>query len=232
MKKQAARKVAIFDIDGTIFRSSLLIEVTEALIKEKVFKSGARSGYEKEFKQWTEREGSYEDYIMAVVRTFLKNIKGVKHGDFSKIAKKVIAENNNKVYVYTRDLVKKLKKKNYYLLAISNSPQEMVQGFCEKLGFDKTYGRIYEVGKDNKYTGNILFLDLITDKSKILKRVMEKENITLKDSIGVGDTEGDIPLLGMVEIPICINPNKNLFNVAMKKGWRIVVERKDVIYKL
>ena len=61
---------------------------------------------------------------------------------------------------------------------------------------------------------------------------MEKENLTLKDSIGVGDTEGDIPLLKMVEIPICINPNKNLFAVAMKEGWRIVVERKDVIYKL
>ena len=227
-----SRKLAIFDIDGTIFRSSLLIEVTEALINEKVFSLKARAGYTKEYKNWVERKGSYEDYIMAVVRTFLKNIKGVEHKDFSKIAKKVIDANYNKVYVYTRDLVKKLKKKNYYLLAISNSPQEMVQGFCKKLGFDKTYGRVYEIGKNNKYTGNILFLDLITDKSKILKRVMEKGGLTLKDSIGVGDTEGDIPLLKMVQIPICINPNKNLFNVAMKEGWRIVVERKDVIYKL
>lgn len=232
MKKQTKQKVAIFDIDGTIFRSSLLIEITEALINEKVFSIKARNGYIKEYKKWTERTGTYEDYIMAVVRTFLKNIKGVKHSDFSKVAKKVIALNNNKVYVYTRDLVKKLKQKGYYLLAISNSPQEMVQGFCKKLGFDKTYGRIYEIGKDDKYTGNILFLDLITDKSKILKRVMDKGGINLKDSIGVGDTEGDIPLLKMVEIPICINPNKNLFNVAMKEGWRIVVERKDVIYKL
>jgi len=232
MIKHHTRKVAIFDIDGTIFRSSLLIEVTEALVNEKIFPLKARAGYAKEYKQWSEREGSYEDYIMAVVRTFLKNIKGVEHKDFSKVAERVIALNYNKVYVYTRDLVKKLKKMNYYLLAISNSPQEMVQGFCKKLGFNKTYGRVYEVGKNNKYTGNMLYLDLITDKSKILKRVIEKEGLTLKDSIGVGDTESDIPLLKMVEIPICINPNKNLFNVAMREGWRIVVERKDVIYKL
>ena len=232
MKKQTVRKVAIFDIDGTIFRSSLLIEVTEALINKEVFPKVARMGYEKEYKKWLEREGTYEDYIMAVVKTFLKNIKGVKHSDFSKIAKTVIADNNNKVYVYTRDLVKKLKKNGYYLLAISNSPKEMVQGFCKKMGFDKTYGRVYEIGKNDKYTGNILYLDLITDKSKILKRVMEKVALTLKGSVAVGDTEGDIPMLKMVDIPICINPNKNLFKVAMKNNWRIVVERKDVIYKL
>ena len=31
------KKVAIFDVDGTIFRSSLLIEITNALIKEGLF---------------------------------------------------------------------------------------------------------------------------------------------------------------------------------------------------
>ena len=89
----------------------MLIEITEALIKEKIFPRNARGVYEKEYKKWNDRVDSYEDYIMAVVKTYLKNIKGVKHSDFSKVAKKVISENNNKVYVYTRDLVKELKKK-------------------------------------------------------------------------------------------------------------------------
>ena len=229
---KTSRKVAIFDIDGTIFRSSLLIEVTEALIKEKIFPKNAREIYKKEFRQWTERKGSYEDYIMAVVKAYLKNIKGVKHKDFSKVAKKVIAENNNKVYIYTRDLVKELKKKNYYLLAISNSPQEMVWDFCKKLGFDKTYGRVYGLDKNDKYTGEVLYLDLISDKSKILKRAIEKQGLTLKGSIGVGDTEGDIPLMKIVEKPICFNPNKNLYDVAKQHGWEVVVERKDVVYEM
>ena len=136
-KKQIERKVAIFDIDGTIFRSSLLIEITESLIKENIFPEKVRGTYEKEFKQWNDREGSYEDYIMAVVKAFLANIKGIDHSVFSKVAERVITENNNKVYIYTRDLVKELKKNDYYLLAISNSPQEMVQSFCKNLGFDK-----------------------------------------------------------------------------------------------
>lgn len=230
--KNQKKKVAIFDIDGTIFRSSLLIEITEALIKNGIFPIKAKGGYKKEYIRWSERKGTYDDYIMAVVRTFLKYIKGVENKKFKKIAKLVIKEHNDKVYVYTRNLVQELKHKGYYLLAISNSPQEMVQGFCKKLGFDKTYGRVYEIDKNNKYTGNILYLNLITDKSKIIKRVVEKADLTLKGSVGVGDTEGDIPLMKTVENPICFNPNKNLYRAAKKNGWKIVVERKDMIYFL
>jgi phosphoserine phosphatase len=47
-----------------------------------------------------------------------------------------------------------------------------------------------------------------------------------------GDTESDIPMLELVEIPIAFNPNKKLFEHAKARGWRTVVERKDVIYEL
>ncbi len=233
MKKtgKKKRKVAIFDIDGTIFRSSLLIEVTEALIQEKIFPRKAEDVYKKAYKRWTERKGSYEDYIMAVVDAFLANIKGVKPKDFARIAKNVITFHRNRVYRYTRDLVKELHKKDYYLLAISLSPKEIVQEFAKTLGFDKTYGLIYEVGANKKFTGRTLE-DIIFDKAKILKRVIGKEGLTLKNSIGVGDSEGDITFLKMVQTPICFNPNKKLYTTAKKNGWKIVVERKDMVYKL
>lgn len=230
--KGAKRKVAVFDIDGTIFRSSLLIEMVEALIEEKIFPENTREIYRKAFEKWTNREGSYEDYIMAVVRAFMQNIKGLDAKVFSRIAEKVITDNNNKVYTYTRDLIKKLKKKNYFILAISHSPQVLVENFCKKYGFDKTYGRIYEVGADNKFTGVTLFEEFISDKSQVLLRAVEKEGLTLKGSVGVGDTESDIVLLKMVEEPICFNPNKNLYTFAKRQGWKVVVERKDVVYNI
>ena len=36
----------------------------------------------------------------------------------------------------------------------------------------------------------------------------------------------------MVQTPIVFNPNHSLFEVAHRRGWPIVVERKDVIYNL
>lgn len=231
-KKNIKRKVAVFDIDGTIFRSSLLIEITEALIFEKIFSTEVKDVYKQAYKKWSERKGSYEEYIMAVVDAFKQNIKGVKHDDFVRIANKVITANHNRVYRYTRDLVTELKNKNYYLLAISHSPQEIVTKFTKTLGFDKTYGLVYELGADEKFTGQALYEDKIFDKSKILKHVIEKEGLVLEGSVGVGDSEGDISFLKIAKTPICFNPNKKLYIIAKKNGWKIVIERKDMIYEL
>lgn len=226
------KKVAIFDIDGTIFRSSLLIEVTEGLIQEGVFPKQIKKEYAKAYQNWVNRKDSYEKYIMAVVHAFEKNIKGVSHVDFVRITKQVIVLHKNRVYRYTRDLVKDLKKKKYYLLAISHSPKELVDEFCRSLGFDKVYGRVYEYDNHKIFTGKTLHLDLIKDKANILKRALEKEGLTLKNSVGMGDSEGDISFLKLVERPICFNPNKKLYLQAKKAKWKVVVERKDVIYFL
>lgn len=226
------KKVAVFDIDGTIFRSSLLIELTEALVQNGIFPENAKSIYTKSYKRWFDRQDSYEKYIDAVVRAFEQNIRGVNRRDFLKVARRVVAFQQNRVYRYTRDLVKKLCAKNYYLLAISNSPREVVEEFCKKIGFNKVYGRVYEIGKNSKFTGKVIYADLISDKAKILKRALQKENLTLKDSVGVGDSESDIPFLKMVEEPICFNPNSKLHNYAKSKKWKVIVERKDVVYYL
>jgi len=226
------KKVAIFDIDGTIFRSSLLIELTDALIQEGVFSSRARKSYTRAAENWLDRKGPYEEYNNAVIKAFQQNIKGVRYQEFSKVAKKVAAFHKNRIYTYTRDIVKNLKKKNYYLLVISHSPQEVVKEFCKKMEFDKIYGRIYEIDRQKRFTGKVLHMEIINNKAEILKLAIKKKKLTLKGSVGVGDTESDIAFLKMVEKPICFNPNQKLYKYAKRHGWKIVVERKDVIYNL
>ncbi|MFA5185733.1 MAG: HAD family phosphatase [Patescibacteria group bacterium] len=225
------RKIAIFDIDGTIFRSSLLIELTDALVRDGVMPADAGRAYSKARNKWLDREGSYEDYIGAVIRAFEGRMKGLEHKKFMGVAKRVVGKSGTHVYRYTRDLAANLKKRGYFLLAISNSPKEVLDPFCKLWGFDKVYGRIYEVGPDGRYTGRTSYHDLITDKAKILKRAAAKEGLTLTGSVGVGDSESDIPFLKLVSSPICFNPNSKLYAAAKRNGWKVVVERKDVVYQ-
>lgn len=188
--------------------------------------------YAKSYENWLDRKDVYDKYVAGVIKAFEGNMKGMRYADFRRIGKTVTAFHQNRMYRYTRDMVKDLRKKGYFILAISHSPKEMVADFCKKLGFDKVYGRIYEVDENGRMTGKTIEPEVIADKAKVLKRAMWKENLTLKKSIGVGDSEGDIPVLKMVETPICFNPNMKLYKYAKKAGWRIVVERKDVIYTL
>lgn len=226
------KKVAIFDIDGTVFRSSLFIELVEELLEEGLFPPEAERGYRREEMRWRNRQGDYESYLMAMVRVFEKHLKGVPYGAFVDAAKRVIARKKDQIYRYSRELVKKLKKDGYYLLAISQSPKSVLEPFSKRLGFDKVYGRIYEIGPTARFTGTVADIHLIANKANIVKRAVLKEGLTLKDSIGVGDTEGDIAFLELVENPICFNPNAVLYKHARRNGWKVVVERKDVIYEI
>lgn len=227
------KPVAFFDIDGTVFRSSLLIELVGQLIAEEVFPPEAALEYETQLQEWLSREGEYQEYIEAVIKTFLKYIKGVHYGTLADIGKHVVAEQSRFVYRYSRDLIQQLKLDGYYLVAISQSPKTVLDEFCEQYGFDKVYGRFYEIGPQDRFTGEVIDEHLIQDKANIVKRFFGRNpELSHHGSVAVGDTEGDIPLLESVDKPICFNPNKSLYAYAKRLNWPIVIERKDVIYHL
>ena len=232
IRMQRKKKVAIFDIDGTIFRSSLLIESVEALIDEGIFPRSVRKIYSPAHRNWLDRKSGYDQYIAAVIQASDTHIKGVRQKDYVRVVRSVVREHKNRVYRYTRDLIKELKRKNYFLIAVTHSPKYIADAFAKTLKFDKVYGRLFEIDAQGRFTGKFLHLDLIRDKAKILKRAVEKENLTLRGSVGVGDTESDTPFLKLVDRPICFNPNSKLYRFAKRRGWPVVVERKDVIYHL
>src|SRR3989338_5614162 len=226
------KKVAIFDVDGTIFRSSLLIEVVERLVVAGIFPKEARQDFAREELAWLNRKGDYEKYIMSVVKVFRSHIKGVPYKDFNGLAEKVVVEQKDRVYRFTRDLIKDLKKKDYFLLAISHSPKSILDHFCKRLGFNKVYGLFYELGPTDLFTGLVTDEHIMLNKAQTVKRAIVKEGLTLGGSIGVGDTESDIPFLELVAEPICFNPNAKLYAHARRNKWRVVVERKDVVYEI
>jgi len=226
------RKVAVFDIDGTIFRSSLVIELVNIMIGRGIFSENIRRSYLKEWQAWLNRKGDYENYINALIKVFVRNIRGRDKGILQDPVRELVKVYKNRVYRHTRDLVESCKRKGFFLLAISHSPKYVAETFGKALGFDKIYGTLLELDAAGRFTGGVLAAELIANKAKILERAVEKENLTLRGSVGVGDTETDIGFLKMVDHPICFNPNKKLLRAAKRNGWPVIVERKDVVLKI
>ena len=232
-------KLAIFDIDGTIFRSSLIVELFNNLIERKVFSKKSLTEINKHHVAWLNRTGQYNNYVMSVVESYCHNLRGVKQSDLKIAVQDVMKRHKNKVYRYTRDLIPKLKKQGYYLIAISGSPDDIVSQFARYLGFNKAFGTLFEI-QNGIYTGKRFdgkqYADGITipPKDFVFQSFMEQEklNVDLKNSIAVGDTEGDIPLFNLVGNPIVFNPSSDLARLAKKKNWSVIVERKDVIYQI
>lgn len=221
-----AKPIAVFDIDGTIFRSSLLIEVTTALIDAGVFPANVELQYQQEYDAWLRREGSYDQYLYKLIQAFLAHIKGVKATDMNQAAKTVIQRTAKHTYRFTRDLIKQLQD-SHFLVAISASPSELVSMFAKEYGFGDYRATEY-LKQDGRYTGEQVLA--LTNKDKLVQELVAKHNLTLNDSIGVGDSESDAAFLQLMSRPIAFNPNSVLFERATQAGWQVVVERKDVIY--
>lgn len=227
---KAQKPFAVFDIDGTIFRSSLTLEATYEAIRKGLFPTEALGDINIAREAWQQRTSpdAYEHYIQTIVKVFMDHIQGVTVKQFKQLSDALVRHQHRNTYVYTRDLIENLRA-THTLLAISGSPEALVQPFCAFYGFtDYTASQLLE--EDGVYTGEVI--ESNRDKDVLLDKMIQKHRLTRKGSTAIGDSGGDIELLGAVEIPIAFNPDQQLFTVAKDKDWRVVVERKNVIYEL
>ncbi len=226
------KKFAVFDIDGTVFRSSLVLEAVYVMIQKGVFPEKARDIFGDKLENWRSRKdaNAYDDYIEAIVESFNLHIRGMSQRAFAIIAESVVREQSEYTYVYTRELIRDLKMTGEYMLvAISGSPKELVEPFTKQHGFDIVHATEL-LTEEGLFNGEVVAAH--TNKDELLKKLIDDHSLSLKGSVAIGDSRGDIGMLSMVESPIAFNPDMDLFAAARREAWKVVVERKNVIYEL
>ena len=231
-KKGRKRKIAIFDIDGTIFRKNLQFELINELSWMDIFPRNVRDQIVVLYTNWLEHKGSYEQYRAGLVALYEKHIKGCKLEDVQRASRGVVSFHQDRTYVFAEQIIKKLKAENYHIIAISGSPIEIVREYDRlHLHFDEVFGSVYGLDEKNVYTGETHY-EPVRNKGDLVKQYVYENELTMEDSYGMGDTSSDASFLELVENPIAFNPNEELKNIAQEKGWRIVVEKKDVIWEM
>ena len=224
-------KLAVFDIDGTIFRKNLAFELINELAWMKVFPKSVRDELVDLYSRWLDHKGTYEQYRQALVRLYVENLKGCQKEEVLKAAQVVMPFFKDRTYIFANNLIAELRKKKYHIIAVSGSPSEIVEEYNKYLKFDAVFGSVYETDASGVYSGEAVF-EPTRHKGHVVKQYAIENGLTLVGSYGVGDTESDAKFLEVVENPIAFNPNLNLKTIAEKNGWRIVVEKKDVIYEV
>jgi HAD superfamily hydrolase (TIGR01490 family) len=230
--------VAFFDIDGTIFRNSLMIEHFKKLIKYEVINPAIwYTRVKKVYHEWDSRHGDFEQYLEVLAEVYINELKGVNKSYIEFIANQVIHVNGDMVYKYSRDQIEWHKKQGHKVFFISGSPDFLVSKMAEKYDITEYRGTVYKVDEKNEFTGEIIRMWDSESKQRILEELILKYDVDLDNSYAYGDTTGDLSMLRMVGNPVAINPNKPLF-LAIKEDkilsgkTAIMVERKNIIYKL
>lgn len=232
------QRAAFFDIDGTIYREGLITEVFKKMVNYE-FIDGSKwyNEVRPAFQDWDKRVGDYDTYLLKMVAIYVEAVKDLEASQVAYVAKRVIEQKGDRVYTFSREQIKWHQEQGNKVIAISGSPIELVREMSQKYGMDDYRGTIYEKDSLGKYTGEVTPMWDAASKKKALTELVEKYNIDLDASYAYGDTAGDFIMLKMVGHPYAINPTKELLakikeDKALREKITIIVERKDVTYRL
>lgn len=230
-------KAAFFDIDGTLFRNSLLIEHFKKLIKYEVIDIAVWIDEVRDpFYNWSFRRGDYEMYLLDVTRAFKDSLKGKDIQVIEFISNQVIKMNWEKTYVYTRQRLNWHQDQGHAIFFISGSPDFLISRMAQRYGATDFRASTFIMDQDI-FTGEVIPMWDYESKEIATLDLVKKYGIDLDSSYAYGDTSGDLTMLRLSGHPIAVNPNQKLFEEIMKdevlkEKVEIVVERKDMIYSL
>lgn len=226
--------IVFCDIDWTIYRNSLFLDLLELLIKDWYVSQNKITKYNKYKNAWKNREMSYDDFLMyGVIEIFENLIKSKKFekSEMIKYSNYIIKNNWKLILTYTMNELKRLQKIWYKIIFISWSPLEIVKLFVKMYDFDLWFWTYLVSDKNGIYTGERDVL--ASTKNKIFLINYIKQLISPNNVISFWDTNWDYDMIISWDYWVAVNPSKELYSkIKNNENVLVVIERKDLILEL
>lgn len=228
--------VLVSDIDGTLKRGCLehrlaKILLRRGLIREDRYAEALRLEQERKFRLIPHQKMN-DAFVKA---NNSDGFEGVRVEDMQDAAEELVREYGQRVYPFTRELIRACKEAGYLTVAISGSSEDAVKPFCEQFGFDIAIGTIYPKRNGRYIAGPGKWL--AEYKDRVMWGVLEPHGITTGHGIiAIGDTRGDFPMLRRVQYPLAFEPSGDLIDLLespeglhLERPMAIVRDSKDSI---
>ena len=223
----APKPFAAYDLDGTLFKSSVVEKSIPIAVEFGIFNTAAFDDAYTSKENWQKdnNEGTYNAYIKKLVDAFVGQMAGVRVDAFDEVIMELVRSQSVRRYSFTKRLMNFVADTHENIL-ITGSPTILAGPFVQDIpGIKKVYGSTYEVA-DGKYTG---VAQSVGSKAAILANLIQAREVSSNGSIAVGDTVSDIPMLHVADHPIAFNPSHTLAQYGREFGWDKVTEVKDNI---
>ena len=220
---------AAFDVDGTIFKSSLAEKVVDGCIEAGVFRAEPFNDVFANRRRWqiSNNEGLYQAYLHRLVGAFVNEVAGVEVGRFNKVTDAMLERHAIRKFAFPRKLIRGLQP-SHHIVAISGSPDILVKPFLNDLEVEAAYGSIFDV-EDGVFTG---LAKTVGNKATLLEKLVTDGVAAQSGSVAMGDTVSDTSMLEYSATPIMFNASRTLTNYGSEFGWLRVNEVKDQITAL
>ena len=104
------------------------------------------------------------------------------------------------------EAVRRLKEDGFFLAAVSSGIQFIVDRVREEMKLDFAVGNTLRE-KKGRLTGRVSIRISHLGKAKVLRRILKRFRIPAEETIVVGDSDGDVPMMKSVGYSIAFNPS-------------------------
>lgn len=210
---------ALFDIDGTLLRGFIIRSFHEYLAEHRVV-DGRYTGEITDISDRNVRgELSYRETAERVPALFAESLRGVEVELIESHAEAFMRSHVSKtLFWYSQMLVDAMRATVDMVIALSGSPIEPIR-CLHGLGFHSEYGTVFEK-EEGVYTGRVesnLILGEV--KEEAARRIAVEHGVDLSRSVAFGDSDQDAATLGLVGLPIALNPSPRMKSICGERGW-------------
>ncbi|MEM1111819.1 MAG: HAD-IB family hydrolase [Pseudomonadota bacterium] len=217
------RRVAFFDLDGTLISGYSIVGLSQEVIKHATRKGQlvkARGLVRDTLRQ--RHSGGGGNY-QKLVKRLSRALTGVPEDTLLELGRSAYRNNlERRLYREAIQLVESHRARGDHLVLVTAASRYQAEPIAKTLGLDEICCTRLEV-IDGKFTGKAI-APLCYGEGKALaaRRVARKYNSSLKHCWFYTDSSADLPLLRQVGMPVAVNPSSSLSDAALGKGWPVL----------
>ncbi|WP_437678294.1 HAD family hydrolase [Sorangium sp. So ce131] len=221
-------KLAILDVDGTLYPGALGVELLRALMKGGLCRSDKGEAVLDVLRRYRAREIDFATMSVTAYGLFGSALRDCPCSEVERTARDIWERERSRLFPFASELVNMLKDRGCEPMLISGSPQEMVGLVAEELGVDDFRGSLFS-RRSGLYTGEVeLSSGVLGEKERILSAITGGKDVCLRGSMAIGDSLTDSALLRLVGKPIAFEPDPELLSLALHHGW-MVADRDSIL---
>jgi alcohol-forming fatty acyl-CoA reductase len=220
MQWGSSAKLAILDLDGTLYAGTLGIDLLNELTRQKLFQPKAFEKALQVMEAYVCGELGREELAVHIYRLYGEGIVGLTQEQVVRAAAEVWEHSKHRVFPFVGELLSTLSRRGYTTVLMTGSPTEIVSQFTRSYVFDRVYAAGFQL-QEGRYTGRLQSSPAVAgQKRSMLQRISRELEADLSASLVLGDSENDFEMFDLVGVPIAMNLQGALSLQFQSRGWK------------
>ena len=209
---------AFFDFDKTIISGYS----ATSFLKDELYRGDMTlaqfAGYTTAIYGFVTGRVSFTSFMTATSRF----LKGVSEAEFERMGRRIHEKYiAGAIYPEARELIKAHLAKGHTVAIVSSATPYQILPAAEDLDVPHILCTLLEV-EEGAFTGNVISPTCFGEGKRLAAENLAADyGIDLDQSFFYTDSDDDLPLLEAVGHPRVLNPNKDLNQIALRRGWPV-----------